>query len=97
MEICIFESVVDGFCYRVFYDDISPLDVIDKSIFETAEEFEEYIERFKGGFLSLYVVVKKQKCDCCENYKTIDSLGAIDAEDASEALAFYLKNYNSEV
>lgn len=82
----IFTKHIGEFKYEVFFDSDS---IIDQD-FESDQQEREYRSKFESGELSMYGVCKYDVCSCCCMYREIDSLWAISAEDAEQALSHYL-------
>jgi hypothetical protein len=77
----------DGVKYEIYADYDYNLD---------DELFKWEKKRIEKEELSVYGVIKKKKCDCCNFYgEAVDSLWGIVACDADEALEHYLSYYNN--
>lgn len=50
---------------------------------------EEYRQAFFKLGLSTFFVARYEKCECCDNWKYIDGLGAIHEDDEESALKHY--------
>lgn len=93
------EKEVNGFVYQVFIDEEDLSDILNSSggSFDFGDEAANsaYRRHFETCDLLSFIVCKKKWCDCCENATIfVDSLSAIHAAGAEEALKLYLSNYN---
>jgi hypothetical protein len=88
MEACL-KKEINGFMYEVGYDVFFDVNNIDID-FDSDEDKEAYRQRFIKDELISCWVVKNEKCRCCNEWRHVDSMGDIHAEDFEQALEYYL-------
>jgi hypothetical protein len=83
MEKAIFSKQIGEYLYQVFYDQ-EPINA--DFDFGDEEANAAYLKRFEDEEIFSYNVVKSKLCECCKQWKDIDSLCAIHADSEFEAL-----------
>lgn len=76
--------------YRVEYDEYIDLDFD----FESPAEKQALIDRLNRGDEAFFTVIKEAKCEHCQSWHHVDSLGGILASDQDEALTEYKQNHD---
>jgi hypothetical protein len=95
MELLL-EEKRGNYMVQVFHDwSVDPMDLIDPSSFENDKSLKEYMDKFKNEELSIYCVMVKKFCDCCEQLESeiLDSLGGIEEESPEKAMDYYITSY----
>lgn len=96
MDTPLLRQIVNRYAVEVCYDEDIDLHT-HLELFEwSPRDKKAYLNLFTTGELALYVVNTYELCSCCNNnLGVIDSLGAIEAKSAQEALEYYITNYLS--
>lgn len=92
MNNALLTKIVNGHEISVFYDENTSIyDWVDPDNFENEQAMEDYLDKFRNGYMALYGIVVRRICGCCEQpSKVEDSLWGIECESAEEVVNYYL-------